>query len=179
MPDPRSIVPESVVRLEVHGRCVAVWTCTPERLDSLAAGRLLAAGYVARREDLLGVDAAQEGDAYTIRVRLDPAALARGHAEREHRSEAHCGLLHGLRCAPEVLRPGARREAIPSFKAFPELYRAFFAAAEAEGYGGGVHSAALSDGERLLHQAQEVGGHDLAGQFDFLIPGFDFHPFRI
>mgnify|MGYP000572012645 CR=1 FL=1 len=81
-------------------------------------------------------------------------------AERRHRAEAGCGPLHAVRCVPGGLLAGARRAPLPPPDRFPELFRALYAAGERGQSTGGLHVAALSDGEALLYATEEVGRHN-------------------
>ncbi|MBI4546187.1 MAG: formate dehydrogenase accessory sulfurtransferase FdhD [Gemmatimonadetes bacterium] len=147
--------------IEVNGARVRTWTCTPDRLEALAAGRLLADGFLCGRDEIQALEVVgNAGAGFGARVRLDPACVERALAERRHRKEHGCGLLHYVACAPGLIqRPGAAAVAPPP-EAFTGLFRALFARAERYREAGGMHSAALSDGVRLLFQVEDVGRHN-------------------
>lgn len=155
-------VPEQTVRLRVNGRRVAVWTCTPGGLDILAAGRLLASGFIRRAADILSLEPLTgDGSAAGIDARLEAAASAQGFAEREHRTDRGCGLRHTLDCEPALLRAADRpAPALPSPDGFPDLFRDLYARAASYRDTGGLHAAALCDGTSLPYHQEEVSRHN-------------------
>ncbi|HEX7118137.1 MAG TPA: formate dehydrogenase accessory sulfurtransferase FdhD [Longimicrobiales bacterium] len=153
-------VPEAPFWLELNGRRVATWSCTPEHLHALALGWLVAEGCLAPGEPLPPVEIVDEGDAIGARVRVPADRAARSDAERRHRREHGCGLVHFLHCEPHALDRGAGPGTLPDDADFPTLFRALFAAGDGHRETGGVHAAALSDGRTLRHHIEEVGRHN-------------------
>lgn len=150
------------MRLRVNGRDVAVWSCTPHALDALAAGRLLTLGFIGSAAEILAVDTRQDTEGILIDVRVPPVRAAAAHEEREHREEHGCGLRYLVACASEQPdRPADAPEA-PSLDTFPSLFRELFQQSVTRSTTGGHHTAAVSDGRRLLHVHEEVGRHNAA-----------------
>lgn len=156
-------VPEEVVRLRVNGAPVATWSCTPRALEALAAGRLLAHGFIRSADDLHALDvspADDPGGGVTIRARVAAAGVTAAAEEREHRRAHGCGLRFLVTCRPDLLpvRPPGSPE--PEAAAFPELFRALFDRSPSRDTTGGHHTVALVGPDGLLHVHEEVGRHN-------------------
>lgn len=153
-------VPEEPVRLGVNGDTVAVWTCSPAALEALGAGRLAAMGYLTTRADLEEVVVSPpEGGVHRIDARVSQAGVAAAAEERRHRREHECGIRFLPDCRPDLMR--VRPDAgLPDVDAFADLFRQLFERSETRRTTGGHHTAALSDGSRLLHVHEEVGRHN-------------------
>lgn len=154
-----ALVQETPWRLELNGESFAAGTCTPELVDCLAAGRLLAEGVIGRPADILALETAREGEVIVARVSVDEALVAMALDERSHRRATGCGLLHFIECQPDSLHRTERRDP-PGAAVFPELFRQLYAAGERYHDTGGVHSAALTDGVALLEPVEEIGRHN-------------------
>lgn len=145
--------------LDVNGVRTAVGTTTPERIEALVAGRLLVDGYIARPTDLLSLSVVYEPPGCVgvrVQVPVDRANAAR--AEREHRTAHGCGVRHLIDCGASVITRA--RTTLPTTIDFPNLFRDLFSAAERYQHTGGIHIAALSDGEELFEAVEDVGRHN-------------------
>ncbi|MBX6363725.1 MAG: formate dehydrogenase accessory sulfurtransferase FdhD [Gemmatimonadetes bacterium] len=143
-------VEERRIRLEVNGRPVASWTYTPEHARALAAGWLLAEGFI---------DAA--GDVHALEVEETPrGTVVRAAVEAERVAAAEA--LRRSRAAGDDVVPRAGAAPLPPLDAFPELFRALYAAAARYQDTGGIHAAALAraDGGRLLEVVEDIGRHN-------------------
>jgi len=148
-------VEEIPFRLEVNGRPVAVWSCTPGVYKALAVGRLVSAGFLVPG-DVVPVPEVDPGpDSVTVRATVPEGAAGRAWAEEAHIRQHGCGLLHYVDCEPALL--AGDRAPLPDAD-----WSALFAALYGRGTerSSGVHAAALSDGERLVHRVEEVGRHN-------------------
>ncbi len=157
-------IEEKAFRLRLDGRDIATWTCTPARLDTLAAGWLLANGFVDGRSDILEISVSDEQPIAGASVRLGDAAASALSGRLDHRATAACGVRHFLDCEPArlpVRDPAA--PASPDSAAAAELLREMYARAERYREHGGLHVAALvgEDGD-LMTWAEEVGRHNAA-----------------
>lgn len=154
MGDRTRAVEERPVRLEVNGRAVARWTCTPEHAEALAVGRLVAEGALHSPGDIraLEVEDAPGG----LVVRMTVADVVAAALERDRLAAPEVGGDAG----PGHPLPTRPRAALPPLDAFPELFRELYASAERYQDTGGVHTAGLSDGARLLHVVEDVGRHN-------------------
>lgn len=152
-------VEEVPISIFVNGERVVVGSCSPGALEAWAIGRLSTEGYLTTMADVRAVTVHGTDHARTVQVELPLPAAQNGEAERRHRSYTGCGLLHYLECAPHLLnRPRSLR--VPEPARLTELYRALFESGEAHRETGGMHSAALTDGERLILVAHDVGRHN-------------------
>lgn len=152
-------VAEAPFWLEINGRRVGSWTCTPERLPALATGWLLAQGYLDARLRPPAVELVEDDGIIGIRAKLPAEQVLQGDLERRHRREHGCGLLFFARCAPERIggisgggEPPSAAEIVPLFRALLELSR--------RNDIGGMHAAALTDGRELLFPVEEVSRHN-------------------
>jgi formate dehydrogenase accessory protein FdhD len=149
---------EEVWWLEANGERIGGGTVLPDAVEPFFVGYLASAGLVSARADLLSLDVKRMPDGVIAARALVPLARARAAAEeRRHRALHGCGPLYLVRCAPPPRE--VRTGSPPPIDAFPALFRALYAAADAR-HDGGVHAAALSDGGALLHQHEDVGRHN-------------------
>ncbi len=153
-------VDERPMRLEVHGRTLDAWTASPGHADALAAGRLLAEGFIRGRDDLLQLLVEEAPAGTIVRARV-PVVLAEAAFARLGPLPADDAPPGGPQPTTSGHpRPDRPRAALPALSAFAPLFRQLFASAELYEQSGGLHSAALSDGARLLHTVEEVGRHN-------------------
>lgn len=153
-----AFVEEIPVWLEVNNARVATWTASPDRLDALAAGRLLAAGYIHERADLHDLEIVQTSlESAGIRARVSDDMQRAGAELSRMRKEADGAPW---RRRADVLAHSSANTSLPTIEACADLFRTLFARADEAGSSAGLHSAALSDGAVLLHQFEEVGRHN-------------------
>lgn len=153
-----TVVAETPVSIFVNGERVVIGSCSPDALDAWAIGRLSTEGYVGSMTDVRAVSVQGSDNARTVLVELPLPAAQNGEAERRHRAFNGCGLLHYLECAPHLLNR-ARSLRVPDAAQFTELYHRLFES-DPNRETGGMHSAALTDGERLVFIAHDVGRHN-------------------
>jgi formate dehydrogenase accessory protein FdhD len=153
-------VPEEPVRLVVNGRSLSTWTASPAALEDLAAGRLLTAGFVRDRDEIVAIHPPERRrGVHEVRVDVTSAAAERGWAERAHRAEHGCGLRHLLDCRPPGL-PVGRAPDLPALDRFPDLFRELFDRSPSRETTGGHHTAALTGPEAIAHVYEEIGRHN-------------------
>jgi FdhD protein len=151
-----SDVDEAPVWIAINGVRTITLTCAPTDTDALAAGHLLAEGWVDDMAEITALHAvAGPGGAYGVEVTIADASAERAMADRRHRAEHGCGLRHVLDC---VTATSARAGAVPPSD-LTAAFRSLFAAADAAAPDGGVHAAALCDGSVLRHIAIDVARH--------------------
>lgn len=151
-------VEEIPVSIFVNGERVVIGTCSPRMLDAWAVGRLNTEGYLNSSEDVRSITVQGNDNARTVLVELPLPAAQNGEAERRHRAFNGCGILHYLECAPHLLkRP--RTLPVPPFERLTDLFRRLYESTEPYHDTGGIHAAALTDGERLLYTAHDAGRH--------------------
>jgi FdhD protein len=146
--------------LEVNGQRVTGGTTTPDRLRALAAGRLLADGFIQVRDELLALDVeAAPAGTLLLRARIPPQRAMEAHAEHAHRITNACGLLHFVSCNPSSIRR-PRRAAPPDSEGLSARFRELFAVAQEASDVGGLHAAAVTDGNVLLNAVEDIGRHN-------------------
>ena len=131
MTEPGPVVEEKLVRLVSDGSQLFEWRCTPSDLEALVIGRL----YIEGRTVALPMDIRHEGDVIVIEVQDE--ARDRGR-----------------------LQSSSSSSSTPSSSSFTDLFRSLFAGVDERHESGGMHAAALSDGERIVFQAEDVGRHN-------------------
>ena len=151
-------VEEVPVAIEVDGRREALLRATPEALRELTAGHLWVRGRIRSAADLAAVDVEAAHGVESVRGAVVRVTLAEGAPAPD---PTHPGTLeHVLPCpaCAETLSSG--RGTPPSAERFASLLEALYAGARRYADTGGVHAAALSDGERLLFPYEDVGRHN-------------------
>ena len=145
--------------LELNGAPAVTWMCTPDKLHELAAGWLFGEGYIDRAADLLRMRPCTSELGFWVEV---PAEKY----EAVERAERRRVLASGCGSVTTVL---GSLSAVPRRRAAPEplelartraLFKAMFALGERYNDTGGVHAAALTDGDALLFHAEDIGRHN-------------------
>lgn len=156
--------PEAAVWFEVNGGRRMMTTCTPDDLKAQAAGFLLTEDYVRSAAEILEIavveEHAPEGSACTgVTARVPDSGVVRVGKLHRHIRENGCGLMHYATCDRSILC-AARPLPIPSVETFRSLFRDVFAAGDTAYPDGGMHGAALTDGERICMTVHDVGRHN-------------------
>ena len=159
-PAPRlDAVEESAVWLEVNGEPAVTWMCTPERLDELVVGWLFGEGYIESMKDVLRMRPCTSELGFWVDVPAQRYQTVEG-AERRRVLASGCGavttILGSLSDVPRRTEPPPVFDTQQMRKLFKEL----FALGERYKETGGIHAAALTDGARLLHHAEDIGRHN-------------------
>ena len=152
-------VEEAPVWLELNGAPAVTWMCTPERLDDLVVGWLYGEGYIDSLGDLLKMRPCATELGFWVEVpgeRYDTVE----RAERRRVLASGCGavttILGSMAAVPR--RTGGAPD-LPLEKT-RALFKALFARGERYKETGGIHAAALTDGESLLYHAEDIGRHN-------------------
>jgi FdhD protein len=152
-------VEETPVWLEVNGAPAVTWMCTPDRLDELVVGWLHGEGYIERAEDLVSMRPCTRELGFWVevpRARYDAVEAA----DRRRVLASGCGAVTTILGSMSAL---PRRETPPpelDLARTRALFKELFARGERYRETGGVHAAALTDGELLLHYAEDIGRHN-------------------
>ena len=159
-PDTRlDAVEESAVWLELNGAPAVTWMCTPERLDELVVGWLFGEGYIDRQTDIVRMRPCTSELGFWVEVPADKYdAIER--AERRRVLASGCGAVTTiLGSMTDVPR---RRNGTPPIDTptMRRLFKDLFARGERYKDTGGIHAAALTDGEALLYHAEDIGRHN-------------------
>jgi FdhD protein len=154
-----AVVEEVSVWLEVNDEPAVTWMCTPDRLEELAVGWLHGEGYVRTLADLRGLRPCATDLGFWAEV--DPHLAAAVHAENRKRVLASgCGAVTTMLADPARLAQKRRRGEAPSAERLRALFKGLFAAGTRYQETGGIHAAALTDGETLLFHAEDIGRHN-------------------
>ena len=156
---PLDAVEEVPVWLELNGAPAVTWMCTPEKLEDLVVGWIFGEGYIDRAADIRRMRpcAAELG----FWVDVDPARYESvERAERRRVLASGCGavttILGAMSAVPRRTAPAPALDVARTRALFKEL----FARGERYKETGGIHAAALTDGERLLYHAEDIGRHN-------------------
>jgi len=150
----RGVVPvEEVIALHVNGQPLVSLMCTPTQLEDLALGFLFNEGLIEGPDEvavleLCGggrcVDVWLEHDVEIPQLRVITSGCS-GGTTFEDVASAHHRVESNTRVTPQQVT-----QLVQEFAQATALYRR----------AGGVHGAALAEGERLLCVAEDVGRHN-------------------
>jgi FdhD protein len=152
-------VEETPVWLEVNHQPAVTWMCTPDQLEELAVGWLHGEGYIEALADLISLTPCATDLGFW--AELAPARVeAIGRDPRRRVLASGCGAVSVALAEPGSLPaepPRGEAPPPPTIRArFKELYQRGTRYAET----GGIHAAALTDGESLLQHAEDIGRHN-------------------
>ncbi len=153
------VAAESGFTLLVNDRNVVTLLCTPADLDAMAIGFLLSEGILKKRDSYLGLQVNKKE--YTVAVSLADLPEDLDAAFHKKTITSGCGRgitfsdvaslkdlppnRSGTRISPEKVRA-----LLEKFRSVSVLFRQT----------GGVHSAALADGEGIHLFAEDIGRHN-------------------
>lgn len=152
---------EFPVKLTVNGREIATLVASPHELRFLVAGFLRTQGFVREIGDFLAMGVCDDSGEASVRIR--------GELPERLTPVLTSGCGAGISFS---FNAGAPKPAPPEITFSPETVFSMMheMARLSERYGrhGGIHSAAISDGSRILLHAEDLGRHNtidrLAGQ---------------
>lgn len=149
------ITEEAPVRIHVDGNELATLMCTPRNLDELALGFLTAEGVIHGLDDVRMVEIAPNGKCVDVWLN-DGLSL-----EQPRRRIITSGCGGGLTFDDLSwdLTPLYEDVTVTPSRIFNRM-RDLYQAAELYRETRGIHASALSDGERLLLVAEDVGRHN-------------------
>ncbi|HJU65865.1 MAG TPA: formate dehydrogenase accessory sulfurtransferase FdhD [Gemmatimonadaceae bacterium] len=156
---PLDAVDEVPVWLEVNGEPAVTWMCTPSQLDELVVGWLHGEGYIETAEDLLRMRPCTQELGFWVDVPPDRYQTVEG-ADRRRVLASGCGAVTTI--LGSIANVPRRRGPIPELDTakLRLLFKQLFAQGERYKDTGGVHAAALTDGETLLFHAEDIGRHN-------------------
>ena len=146
---------EAPVSLTVNGEAWVTFMCTPTDLEAMAVGFLYDEGVIDRIEEVTDVRVCEHGD--NIDVWLNRAAQQPTSWRRTS------GCTGGVTAVDLLARPDVTFDPrAPQFGAemVGTLVDMLFESQELYRETGGVHTSALSDGERILMAAEDIGRHN-------------------
>jgi FdhD protein len=156
---PLDAVEEAPVWLEVNGAPAVTWMCTPEQLDELVVGWLHGEGYIDSADDIVKMRPCAKELGFWVDVPAERFQTVEA-SDRRRVLASGCGavttILGSLSSLPR------RHTAIPSIELAKMrlLFKELFARGTHYKETGGIHAAAISDGEQLLYHAEDIGRHN-------------------
>jgi FdhD protein len=159
-------VEEVPVWLEVNGRPVVTWMCTPDLLEELAIGWLHGEGYIDRLDQVhLRPCATDLG--FWADVPAERVALVQAEGRRPVLASG-CGAVSTYLAEPATVDARPPRGAPPPLEQLRALFKALFARGERYKDTGGIHAAALVDAAAapddpapgLIAHAEDIGRHN-------------------
>lgn len=148
-------VVEAPVSLTVNGEVWVSFMCTPLLLEAMAVGFLFNEGVIDSMDEVVEARLCEHGD--NVDVWLTHAA------EKPARWTRTSGCSGGVTAVEAIARPRAAAAsngfALPP-SAIGRLIEMLFDAQALYRETGGVHTSALSDGERILLSAEDIGRHN-------------------
>ena len=152
--DAETIV-ETPVSLTINGEAWITFMCTPVDLEAMAVGFLYNEGILENMDEVAHVRVCEHGD--NVDVWLNHNALQPKSWRRTS------GCTGGVTAVDALARPDILFDANrPKFQpeAIEHLVDMLFESQELYRETGGVHTSALSDGERILVSAEDIGRHN-------------------
>jgi FdhD protein len=156
----QAAVEEVPVWLEVNGRPVVTWMCTPDLLEELAIGWLHGEGYIDSIDQVHLRPCATDLGFW---AEIPEERLASVQAEgRRPVLASGCGAVSTFLADPATVESRPPRGAVPDIAQLRTLFKELFARGERYKDTGGIHAAALVDGERsgLIAHAEDIGRHN-------------------
>jgi FdhD protein len=156
----QAVVEEVPVWLEVNGRPVVTWMCTPDLLEELAIGWLHGEGYIDSIDQVhLRPCATDLGFWAQVPEERVLAVQAEG---RRPVLASGCGAVSTFLADPAALETRPARGTVPELEQLRALFKALFAQGERYKDTGGIHAAALVDAasQTLVAHAEDIGRHN-------------------
>ena len=146
---------EAPVSLTVNGKVWLSFMCTPVHLEAMAVGFLFNEGIVESMDEIVDVRLCEHGD--NVDVWLDRAVEL---PESWRRTSGCTGGVTAvdLLARPDVSFSGNRLEVQP--EAIEHVVELLFEAQILYRATGGVHTSILSDGEKIVMAAEDIGRHN-------------------
>jgi len=146
---------ETPVALTVNGQVWTTFMCTPVHLEALMVGFLFNEGVLDSMDEVLDIRQCEHGDNVDV-------WLARDVLKPESWTRTS-GCTGGVTAVTSIKRPQPVSFS-EEFNLFPgqvyNLVNMLFESQELYRETGGVHTSALSDGERIIVSAEDIGRHN-------------------
>ena len=146
---------EAPVSLTVNGQVWLTFMCTPVNLEALAVGFLYNEGILENMDEVEDVRVCEHGD--NVDVWLNRTV------EQPKSWRRTSGCTGGVTAVDLLARPDVsfdgHQPTVPP-EAIGHLVELLFESQELYRETGGVHTSALSDGEKILLSAEDIGRHN-------------------
>lgn len=150
-----STIVESPVSLTVNGEVWVSLMCTPVHLEALAVGFLFNEGVIDSMADVADVRVCEHGDNVDIWLTHTP--------EKPTKWTRTSGCSGGMTAVDSITRPKSAAAlnglALPASQ-IGKLVDMLFDAQDLYRETGGVHTSALTDGEKIILSAEDIGRHN-------------------
>ena len=146
---------EAPVSLTVNGKVWITFMCTPIHLEALAIGFLYNEGIINNMNEVEDVRICEHGD--NVDVWLSHAA------EQPENWRRTSGCTGGVTAVDMLAKPNvtfSENRLVIEPETIMELVEKLFNSQELYRTTGGVHTSALSDGEKVLVAADDIGRHN-------------------
>jgi FdhD protein len=153
-------VEEVPVWLQVNGRPVVTWMCTPDLLEELAIGWLHGEGYIDSIDEVhLRPCATDLG--FWAEVPEERVAAVQAEGRRPVLASG-CGAVSTFLADPVTVESQPARGPVPEVEQLRGLFKSLFAKGERYKDTGGIHAAALVDDASLslIAHAEDIGRHN-------------------
>lgn len=152
-------VEETPVWLEVNGVPVVTWMCTPDQLDDLVVGWLFGEGYIDSVKDIQRMRPCTREPGFWVDLAPERVAAVDGSARRRILASGCGSVTTFLGSLADVPR---RRGPLPELDTprLRALFKELFGRGTRYKETGGIHAAALTDGQELLYHAEDIGRHN-------------------
>ncbi|MGQ0641664.1 MAG: formate dehydrogenase accessory sulfurtransferase FdhD [Gemmatimonadaceae bacterium] len=152
-------VEETPVWLELNGAPIVTWMCTPDQLNDLVIGWLFGEGYIESVRDIIRMRPCTKELGFWVDVTPERYDTVEG-MERRRILASGCGSVTAiLGSLGDVPRRKAQIPELDTPK-LRALFKDLFGRGSRYKDTGGVHAAALTDGESLLYHAEDIGRHN-------------------
>lgn len=152
-------VDEVPVWLEVNGQSAVTWMCTPDQLPELVVGWCYGEGYIDAKTDLLSMRPCAKEPGFWVTVPEARYQTVEGQ-ERRRVLASGCGAVTTILGSLSSVPRRTTRPTVPDLPRTRALFKELFARGERYKDTGGIHAAALTDGETLLVHAEDIGRHN-------------------
>ena len=152
-------VDEVPVWLEVNGEPAVTWMCTPEQLPELVVGWCFGEGYIDSKADLLSMRPCAKEPGFWVTVPEERYQTVEGQ-ERRRVLASGCGAVTTILGSLSSVPRRTTHPALPDLAQTRALFKELFARGERYQETGGIHAAALTDGNTLLAHAEDIGRHN-------------------
>lgn len=152
-------VEEVPVWLELNGVPAVTWMCTPDKLEDLVVGWIFGEGYIDRASEIVRMRPCAAELGFWVDVAPERYAAVE-RAERKRVLASGCGAVTTILGAMSAVERRSRPAPELDLARTRALFKELFARGERYKDTGGIHAAALTDGERLLWHAEDIGRHN-------------------
>lgn len=151
------IIAETEVSLSVNGNLWLSFLCIAQNLEDLALGFLYNENVIQSMQEVVLVQVCPTGDHVDVWLQYD------AQPPKTWRRTSGCGSGQAGEPSKEFLLPayhvGEWTAPIPTARLF-DLMICLYEGQELHHETGGTHSSAISDGQRIVFQAEDIGRHN-------------------